>query len=114
MTKWGTPKEIETRRRILLSVWAYAYEQMDHSIVTDAIYDVESYQVNLNIRTDRPDMDMFFVLNFQPHTGMWIGAHPELDKIIVIYRRWYGREGPNVNPGLIEAIEACEKAVLND
>jgi len=85
---WGTPKEIETRRRIYLSLWAYAYEFRDEALVSDAIYDVESYQVNLNIRTDRPDLDLFFVLHFQPDTGMWIHKHPELAKVAEHYDKW--------------------------
>jgi len=35
MTNWGTPKEIETRRRIKLAIWTYAYEIADNSVVSD-------------------------------------------------------------------------------
>jgi len=110
---WGTPKEIETRRRILLSIWAYAYEEMSHGIVSDAIYDVESYQVDLNIRTDRPDMDIWFVCNFQPWTGTWIHGHPELDKIVVLYLRHYGRNCPHFKAGskLEKMVEMCENTI---
>ncbi len=87
--KWGSPKEIETKRRIKLSIWAYAYEFESHSIVDDSIFDVESYQVNLNIRTGRPDLDMWFVINFQPCTGMWIHKHPDLKRIAELYERYY-------------------------
>lgn len=86
---WGSPAEIETRRRIKLSVWAYAYEFRSHSIVPDGIYDVESCQVNLNIRTTRPDLDIWWICNFQPCTGMWIHKHPELDKVRAIYDKRY-------------------------
>ena len=85
---WGTPKEIETRRRIRVCVWAYAYEIMNDLIVTDAVFDVECYQVNLAIETDRLDLDYWFRAHFQPDTGMWIHKHPELDKIHNIYMRW--------------------------
>lgn len=78
---WGTPKEIETRRRIKLSVWAYAYEFKTCSIVDDFVYDAESLMVDLNIRTDRPDLDIWFIMNFTPCTGIWIHDHPELHRI---------------------------------
>ncbi len=37
---WGTPAEVERRRRILLALWAYAYECGD-PLVEDAEYDSE-------------------------------------------------------------------------
>lgn len=86
---WGTPKEIETRRRIKLAIWAYAYEFHNHSIVPDYIFDVESYQVNSDIKTDRLFMDYWFRTNFYPDSGMWIYKHPELDKIKELYERHY-------------------------
>lgn len=86
---WGTPKELETRRRIKLSVWAYAYEFENKSLVPDAVFDVESYQVDLRTETDRLDLDYWFRGNFQPCTGMWIHQHPELNKIREIYKRYY-------------------------
>lgn len=84
-----TPKEIETRRRIKLSVWAYAYEFESHSIVPDATFDMESYCVDLSIETDRLDLDYWFMGKFKPCTGMWIHQHPELDKIKIKYERYY-------------------------
>lgn len=84
-----TPKEIETRRRIKLAIWAYAYEFEDHSIVTDTVFDVESYQVNLNIETDRLDLDYWFRANFQPCTGMWIHKHPDLSRVKELYERFF-------------------------
>ena len=86
---WGSPKEIETRRRMRLCVWAYAYEYKNHSIVSDAVFDVESYQVNLAIETDRLDLDYWFRANFEPSTGMWIRQHPDLEKIGQLYERFY-------------------------
>lgn len=86
---WGTPQEIETRRRIRLSIWAYAYEFMTHSIVSDSVYDVESFSVNLKIPTNRIDMDYWFWGNFNPYTGMWIHKHPELTRIASLYERFY-------------------------
>lgn len=84
-----TPKEIETRRRIKIAVWAYAYEFENHSIVSDAVFDVECYQVNLAIETDRPDLDYWFRAWFQPCTGVWIHKHPDLPRIKELYERHY-------------------------
>jgi len=86
---WGTPKEIETRRRIKLCVWAYAYERQFHSIVSDSAFDHECLQVDLSIKTDRPDLDAWFLKNFDPSTGAWVHAHPELNKIAAAYFRHY-------------------------
>ena len=85
MTEWGTEKEIETRRRIRLSVWAYAYEYRAHSIVPDHTFDFESYCVDLRIDTDRLDLDYWFRAEFEPATGMWIRKHPELEKVGQLY-----------------------------
>lgn len=89
MTMWGTPKEIETRRRIRLAIWAYAYEVESHSIVRDAVFDIESYQVDLTIETDRIDLDYWFKAYFEPCTGMWIHNHPDLLRIKELYERHY-------------------------
>lgn len=89
MTDWGTQQEIETRRRIKLAVWAYAYEFRNVSIVDDFVFDFESRMVDLNVRTDRPDLDIWFVCNFDPSTGQWIHKHPELTKVAGLYERFY-------------------------
>lgn len=81
--------EIETHRRIKLAIWAYAYEFENRSIVSDAQFDVESYLVDLNVRTARPDMDLFFICEFKPHTGQWIHRHPELERIKQLYKEFY-------------------------
>lgn len=73
--------EIETNRRIKLSMWAYTYEFENRSIVSDAVFDVECMMVDLSINTNRPDLDVWFRENFNPSTGMWIHKHPELEKI---------------------------------
>jgi hypothetical protein len=86
--QWGTPKERETRRRIKLCVWAYAYEFHD-SVVPDYLFDVEAYQVDLSVHTDRLDLDFWFIAEFIPDSGMWIHKHPELDKIKQLYESWY-------------------------
>lgn len=89
VTAWGTPKEVETRRRIIVSVWAYAYEVKNVSLVPDNVFDAECYMLaaNLRIDTDRLDLDYWFRGAFDPSTGMWIHKHPELDKIAKLYER---------------------------
>jgi hypothetical protein len=84
---WGSKTEVETRRRILLSLWAYAYEFEDDSLVPDHIFDSESKKVDLKIKTNNSKMDKWFAKSFDPSTGMWIKDHPELDKIKEIYNR---------------------------
>lgn len=87
--KWGTPEEIERRRRIRLSLWAYAYEFKHRSLVPDHQFDFESYMLDKRVTTNRPDLDFFFVCYFDPCTGIWIHQHPELSKIASLYERIY-------------------------
>lgn len=82
-------EEIERRRRILLSIWAYAYEFQNHSIVPDHVFDAQAYLVDLRIDTGRPVLDFWFRAMFQPHTGLWIHKHPELHKIERIYHEHF-------------------------
>lgn len=81
--------EIETKRRINICVWAFAYQFLNQPLVPDSVFDVECMMVDLNINTSRPDMDSWFRKNFQPYTGIWIYSHPELDKIADLYRKYY-------------------------
>lgn len=78
---YATIKEKETRRRIFLSIWAYAYEFLNHSFVSDARFDEEAKKVDLNVKTNRPDLDEWFKKNFSPHTGSWVQSHPELNRL---------------------------------
>lgn len=89
MTTWGTPQEVERRRRIIVSVWAYAYEFCANSIVPDHVFDAECYMLaaGLRVDTDRPDLDYWFRGAFDPSTGMWVHKHPEIDKIRQLYER---------------------------
>lgn len=89
MITWGTPREVETRRRIRLAVWAFAYEFLDRPIVSDAVFDFECQMVDLNIRTDKPDMDLWFIINFDRSTGNWIHKHPDLRAVNALYHRHY-------------------------
>jgi hypothetical protein len=65
----------------MLSIWAYAYEFESASLVSDAFFDSESKKVDLTITTTRPDMDAWWIMNFTPHSGMWVRNHPELEKL---------------------------------
>lgn len=89
MEIWGNAVEIEKRRRILLSLWAYSYEFKNFSIVSDAEFDKESSLVDLNINTGNEEMDSWFSANFSPFTGMWIRNHPKLDRLEVLYKKHY-------------------------
>ncbi len=67
----------------MVSLWAYAYEFLGESLVSDETFDGQSYllQQKLNIDTNRPDLDLFFRENFTPDTGIWVQKHPEIDKL---------------------------------
>ena len=84
-----TRVELERHRRILVSVWAYAYEFESVSLVSDARFDQVCYLINPAIETGRPLLDDFFKRQFQPDTGMWIHHHPELDKVRRLYETHY-------------------------
>lgn len=86
-TTWGSPVEIERRRRILLSVWAYAYEMMDVSLVDDHTFDAECLKVNLLIATGNKKLDKWWRSNFDPSTGMWVRNHPEQGRLRQIAER---------------------------
>lgn len=77
--------EIETRKRIRVSVAAYAYELCDAPIMSDAEYDALAASIDLTINTNRPNMDCWFIFNFKPFTGSWVQEHPELKRIGEIY-----------------------------
>jgi hypothetical protein len=86
---WGSKVEKEVRRRIKLSVAAYAYEMLDESIMSDHDFDKMCLQVDLKVDTGNKKMDSYFKKNFDPSTGQWIRKHPELDKIADLYVRYY-------------------------
>lgn len=68
---------LETRNRIKLCIAAYAYEYLNRPIMSDAEFDQLSVNIDLSIKTRRPELDAWFKRNFEPHTGMWIHSHPE-------------------------------------
>lgn len=83
-----TTGERETWKRIKLSVWAYAYEIADNPVATDEQFDKLAASIDLTINTKRADLDEWWRSEFQPHTGQWIHAHPELDYVRRIYERF--------------------------
>lgn len=88
MTDNYAPHVCEERcRRILLSVYAYAYEFESDSLVSDAEYDEMSALIDTSIRTGNDKIDDFFAKEFSPSTGMWIRKHPELHKVKLMYHR---------------------------
>lgn len=88
---WGSPEEIERRRRIRVAVWAYAYEIEDKPLVSDAQFDQECLLVNPEMKTGHQTLDRFFKMQFSPHTGQWVHNHPEwrkLKKLAARIRKW--------------------------
>lgn len=85
----STKMETERRNRILLSVYAYAYEFENTSLVSDTQFDELSKKINIFQETDNKKLDDFFFNKFSPDTGMWIRNHPELAKIKYIYEKHF-------------------------
>lgn len=83
--QWGNPVEIERRRRIRLTLWAYAYEIANAPFVSDERFDTEARQSDLSIETGY--LDDWWRTCFSPSTGMWIYMHPELEKVRKMYDR---------------------------
>lgn len=84
---WPNRAERETRKRIKLSVAAYAYEFESDSLMSDKEFDKLALSIDLSVSTNRPDLDKWFKKQFDPCTGMWIRKHPELEKIAELYAR---------------------------
>jgi hypothetical protein len=80
-----TPIETERRNRIRLSLFAYAYEFKNESLISDHEYDTLSRLINKSVKTGNKKLDKFFMTEFEPDTGMWIRKHPELDKLAAIF-----------------------------
>lgn len=81
--------ELERRRRIRLSIFAYAYEIENQSLISDAEYDRLSSLIKKDIKTGNAKLDKFFAKDFEPDTGMWIRVHPEFDKVKACYEKYY-------------------------
>lgn len=80
---------VERRNRIFISIYAYAYEFDNNSLIPDSEFDILSKQINSNAFTFNKKLDKFFKNHFQPCTGMWIHKHPELEKIKNIYEKYF-------------------------
>jgi hypothetical protein len=85
---------VERRRRIRLSVAAYAYEYMSVSIMADHEFDRLSRQVDLTVVTGNTKLDKFFIKHFEPASGMWVRKHPDKQGLLTAYERWHNRGGP--------------------
>jgi len=81
--------ELERHRRILISIYAYAYEFENDSLVSDSEFDDLALDINETIKTGNRKLDNFFRNKFDPFTGIWIREHPELDKIKSLYETYY-------------------------
>ena len=86
--RWGSPVERERRNRILLALYAYAYEFRNHSLVSDADYDTLARGINPSLETGNHAIDHFFANGYSADTGMWIHQHPDLHGIRRIYERY--------------------------
>lgn len=84
---WGSSADKERRRRIKLSLAAFAYEMRNEIIMSDHDFDKLCLEVDPSIDTGHPVMDKFFREKFDPSTGMWIRDHPELTKLEALYER---------------------------
>lgn len=94
---WGTPEEVERRRRIRVAVWAYAYEVLDVSLVSDETFDRECQAVDPSVSTGHPKLDKFFRDQFADYTGQWVHKHPEKAKLAALTKRIISnrnRKGP--------------------
>jgi len=81
--------ELERRRRIRLSVFAYAYEFANDSLISDEVYDRISRLIDKTRKTGNKKLDKFFATQFESDTGMWIRKHPCLDGIKHLYETVY-------------------------
>mgnify|MGYP003155425231 CR=1 FL=1 len=85
----------EIRNRILISVYAYAYEFRNESLIDDYEYDKLAQEIDVNISTNNMMLDKFFNDCYVSYSGSWILKHPEIEKIIEIYNKYFKRWGAN-------------------
>ena len=82
----------EIRRRIRAAVAAYAYEFENDPIMSDAEFDALCAEIDPDVLTGNHQLDLFFLIEFEPDTGQWVHKHPELRKLKHIYdTHWKGR-----------------------
>lgn len=82
-----TQVEIERQRRIKVAVCAYAYEFLNVSLMSDHEYDALSLNIDPTIDTGDMVMDIFFLTEFIPSTGVWIHNHPKIEGVKQIYEK---------------------------
>jgi len=79
----------QIRLRIRLCVYAYAYEIANETLIPDHEFDAMCLKIDPSIETGNEKMDAWFKKEFNPSTGQWIHKHPELGRIVHIYRKYY-------------------------
>ena len=57
--------------------------------MSDHEFDELSLKINPKEKTGNDLMDKFFKNHFEPHTGMWIRTHPEINKLDYLYKTYY-------------------------
>lgn len=82
----------ETRNRIRVSVAAYAYEIANEPVMSDAEFDSLCAEIDPDFTTGRGPEDLFFLMEFEPHTGAWIHKHPDLPGIKRLFETYYRDE----------------------
>lgn len=86
--KYNAVVDRQTRVRINVAVYAYAYEIMDDPVATDAEFDNLCAEVKVSIDTRNQIMDKWFRDNFSPHTGSWVWSHPDKAGLHKYYLLW--------------------------
>ena len=87
----------EIRNRIRLSVYAYAYEYLNHSVVSDSQFDKLASEIQPNVSTGNETLDKFFKNHFMPDTGIWVHRHPEIEGIKYLYNTYYKDKTNEIN-----------------
>lgn len=82
----------EIRNRIRLSIYAYAYEFKNESLISDGEFDKMALEIEPDIMTSNEKLDKFFFEEFDSSTGQWIHKHPELEKVAKLYDKYYATQ----------------------
>ena len=69
-----------------MAVAAYAYEVKNDPVMSDAEFDALCREIDPDMPTGNRKLDKFFMLHFEPDTGVWVHQHPEIEKLDHIYR----------------------------
>jgi hypothetical protein len=67
--------------RLMVSIYACAYECFDYSLVDDFYYDELAAEVDVEVETGDEKLDKFFKEKYSPFTGHWVLQHPNLNEI---------------------------------